>query len=231
MLEAMQGIATCFLMAFLLRVAFAASTLVSVDDHLCVEERRTVFCLSFIKQDILQSNLMLLTPLQQLALEVHFFVCQLVDVYKAAHYLLPDEGLAMTVSSVKVDGAYECFEGVTCEVAVVRLVVLVAANELVETYLCCESSQRFSLHYLASSIRQETFSLTWEVMIDYLSHDCIEYCVAQELESFVVKRRATLAMSEHRLVHQSFLIEAYLMWVEAQHITKSATKFPVLAEG
>jgi hypothetical protein len=38
-------------------------------------------------------------------------------------------------------------------------------------------------------------------------------------------------MSEHRLVHQGFLIEAYLVRVEAQHITKSATKFPILAEG
>ena len=78
---------------------------------------------------------MLLTPLQELALEVHFFVCQLVDIDEAAHYLLSDEGLAMAVSSIEIDGAYECLEGVTCEVAVVRLVVLVSANELVETYL------------------------------------------------------------------------------------------------
>lgn len=48
-LEAMECILACLLMAFLLGVTFAASTLVSVDDDLCIEERRTVFCLRFIK--------------------------------------------------------------------------------------------------------------------------------------------------------------------------------------
>lgn len=174
---------------------------------------------------------MLLTPLQEFALEVHFFVCQLVDVDEAAHYLLSDEGLAMAVSSIEIDGSYECLEGVTCEVAVVRLVVLVSANELVETYLCRQSSERFPLHNLASSIRQEAFSFAREVMIDYLAHDSIEDGITKELKPFVIQAIPVFALSEHRLVHQSFLIEAYLVRIEAQHITKSATKFPVLAEG
>ena len=48
-LETMECILACLLMAFLLGVAFTSSTLVSVDDNFCIEEWRTVFRLRFIK--------------------------------------------------------------------------------------------------------------------------------------------------------------------------------------
>lgn len=173
---------------------------------------------------------MLLTPLQQLALEVHFLIGELVDVDELTHYLLADEGLAVPIASVEIDGSDEGFESIAGKVAVVCLVLLVSADELVEAYLLSKPAKRFSLHYLASGVREEPFSLLWKVVEDYLAHHCIEHGIAQELEALVVDRRTTLGMSEHRLVHQGFLVEAYLVGIEAQHITKSATKFPVLAE-
>lgn len=103
-LEAMQGITACFLMAFLLRITFAASTFVPIDDHLCVEEWRTVFCLCFVEQDVFERDLMFLTPLQQFTLEVNLLISQLVDVYEAVHYLLTDEGLAMSIAPIEIDG-------------------------------------------------------------------------------------------------------------------------------
>ena len=227
----MQGITACFLMAFLLRITFAASTFVPIDDHLCVEERRTVFCLCLVEQDVLERDLMFLTPFQQLALEVHFLIGQLVDVYEAMHYLLTDEGLAMSIASVEIDGSDKSLESVAGKVAVVRLVVFVLTDKLVESYFRRQPSERLSLHNLASCIGEEAFSLLWKVVEDYLAYDRVEHGIAKELEPLVVERRATLGLSEHRLVHQGFLIEAYLMWIEAQHITKSATKFPILAEG
>ena len=230
-LEAMERILACLLMALLLRIAFAASAFVPVDDNLRAEEGRAVFRLRFIKQDVFQFHLMFLTPFQEFALEVHLFVCQLVDVDEALQYPLLHEALAMSVSSVEIDGSDEGFEGVTCKVAVVRLIVLVSADELVETYLRRQSSERFPLHNLASSIRQEAFSFAREMMENYLAHDCIEDCVAKKLEPLVIEGVSFFVMSEHRLVHQGLLIEAYLVRIEAQHITKSATKFPVLAEG
>ena len=48
-LKTMECVLACFLMAFLLGVAFAASTFVTVDDNLCVEKGRTVFRLRLIK--------------------------------------------------------------------------------------------------------------------------------------------------------------------------------------
>lgn len=230
-LEAMQGITACLLMAFFLRITFAASTFVPIDDHLCVEERRTVFCLCLVEQDVLERDLMFLTPLQQFTLEVNLLISQLVDVYEAVHYLLTDEGLAMTVAPVKIDGADKSLESVAGKVAVVRLVVFVLTDKLVESYLRCQPSERFTLHDLASCIGEEAFSLLWKVVEDYLTYNGIEHSVAKELEPLVVERRATLGVSKHRLMHQGFLIEAYLVRVEAQHITKSATKFPILAEG
>ena len=174
---------------------------------------------------------MFLTPFQQFALEVNLLISQLVDVYEAMHYLLANEGLAMPIASVEIDGTDEGLESVAGKVAVMRLVVFVLADKLVESYLRCEPSERLSLHNLASCIGEEAFSFLWKVVEDYLTYNGIEHSIAKELEPLVVERRATLGMSEHRLVHQGFLIEAYLVRIEAQHITKSATKFPILAEG
>lgn len=230
-LEVMQGITACLLMAFFLRITFAASTLVAVNNDFCVEERRTVFCLCLVEQDVFERDLMFLTPFQQFTLEVNLLISQLVDVYEAVHYLLTDEGLAMSIASVEIDGSDKSLESVAGKVAVVRLVVFVLADKLVEAYLRCQPSERLSLHNLASCIGEEAFSLLWKVVEDYLTYNCIQNSITKELEPLVVERRATLGMSEHRLVHQGFLIEAYLVRIEAQHITKSATKFPILAEG
>ena len=202
----------------------------SVDNNLCIEERRTVFCLCLVEQDILERDLMFLTPLQQLALEIHFLVSQFVDVDKASHYLLLDEGLAMAVSSVKVDGTDEGFEGIARKIAVVRLVMFVSADEFVETYLCSKSSERFPLHNLASSIRQEAFSLTREVMIDNLAYDSTQDGIAKELEALVVQAVPFFVLGEHRLVHQRFLIDADVARIEAQHFMKNAIKLLILAE-
>lgn len=229
-LEAMQGVAACFLMTFLLRIAFAASAFVAVDGNFCIEEWRTVFRLCLVEEDVLQRDLMFLTPFQQFALEVNLLISQFVDVYEAMHYLLANEGLAMPIASVEIDGTDEGLESVAGKVAVVRLVVFVLTDKLVESYLRCQPSERFSLHNLASGIGEEAFSLFREMVEDYLAYNRVEHGIAKELEPLVVERRATLGLSEHRLVHQGFLIEAYLMRVEAQHITKSATKFPILAE-
>ena len=173
---------------------------------------------------------MLLAPFQEFALEVHFLISQFVDVNEATKYLLPYEAFTILISSVKIDGTYECFEGIACKVAVVRLIMFVATNELVETYLRCQSSERFALHDLASGIGEEAFSLAGKVVIDYLAYNGIEDGIAQELQPFVVEQGTALGVCVHRLVHQGFLIEAYLVRIEAQHIMKSAIKLLVLTE-
>lgn len=49
MLESVQSILAGFLVALLLGVAFASAALMSADDNLCIEERRPVVRLCFIK--------------------------------------------------------------------------------------------------------------------------------------------------------------------------------------
>ena len=68
------------------------------------------------------------------------------------------------------------------------------------------------------------------MMEDDFAHDSTEHRIAEELQTLIVDRRTALGMSSHRLVHQGFLIEAYLVRIEAQHVMKSAIKLLVLAE-
>ena len=68
------------------------------------------------------------------------------------------------------------------------------------------------------------------MMENDFAHNSSKDCISKKLKAFVVERRSALCVGGHRLVHQRFLIEAYLVGIEAQHITKSATKLLVLAE-
>lgn len=230
MLETMQCVLACLLVAFFLGVAFPPRTFMAVDDNLCVEEGRAVFVFGFCKQDIFKGDFMLLAPLQEFALEVHLLVCHLVYVNETTQYLLLHEALAMAVTSVEIDGTDECFESIAGKIAVVCLIVFVAADELVETNLRCKFAECLPLDYLASGICQEAFSLAGEVMIDYLAYDSSQNGIAEKLQSLVVETVSFFAMGEHRLVHQCFLIEADVMRIEAQHIMKSAIKFLILTE-
>ena len=192
MLEAMQGILAGLLVAFLLGIAFATGTLLASNDNLRVEERRAVFGLGLVEQDKLQRDFVLLAPFQQLALEVHFLIRQLVYVDELPHYLPFDEPLAVAVATVKVDGTDEGFECVACEVAVVHVVMFVLADKLVESYLNGQLSKRLPLYYLAAGIGQEAFPLAWEVVKDYLADDGIEHGIAQKFQPFVVEGNAAL---------------------------------------
>ena len=144
---------------------------------------------------------MLLAPLQQLALEVHFLIGKLVDVDEPVQYLVCYEALATGESPVEIDGADECFEGVACKVAVVCLVMFVAADKLIETYLNRQSAERLPLHNLASGVGEEAFALAGEMMVNCFANDSVEYRIAKELKPLVVERRAALGLCMHRLVH------------------------------
>ena len=77
---------------------------------------------------------MLLAPLQKFALEVHFFVCQLVNIDKALQNPLHYEAFAVAVSPVEIDGTDECFEGITSKEAGVSLDVFDAAGRRADSW-------------------------------------------------------------------------------------------------
>lgn len=143
---------------------------------------------------------MLLAPFQEFALEVHFLIGNFIDVYVAMQNLLHDKALAAGIPSVQIDSTYERLESITCQIAVVRLVVFVTPDELVEAYLYCQLAERFSLDNLATSVRQEAFALAREMMEDYFTHNSVQDGIAKELQTFIVERRSALGMGKHRLV-------------------------------
>ena len=228
--EAVQGVPAGCLVALLLGVAFAAAALMPFDDDLRAEERRAVLGLRFVHQDIFEVDLVLLAPFQQLALEVDLLPCKLVNVDMTVQYSLRHEALAVGIPAVQVDGAHEGFEGIACHVAVVRLVLCMPLHEFVEPYLHGQPAQRLALHDFAARVGQESFALAGEVMVDYLAHDGVEHGIAQKFQTFVVDGRSALAVRQHRLVHQGFLVQADVVRIEAQHITKGAIKLLLLAE-
>ena len=230
MLEAMQSILACSLMALLLGIALTTGTFMAAYDNLRIEERRTILCLRLVKQHILEGYLMLLTPFQQLALEVHLLIGNLVQVDETVQYLVRYEALAISIASVQVDGSDECLKRIPTHIAVVHLVVFLASDKLVKAYLGCQLAKRLTLHDLAACISQEAFTLVGEMMIDNLAHDSTQHGIAQELQPLVVERSPALSMRKHRLVHQGFLVKSDVMRIEAQHITKSATKRLFLAK-
>lgn len=230
-LEAMQRVFACLLVTLLLGVTFSAGTFKAIDDDLRVEERRAVLCFGFCQQNILQGDFVFLTPFQQFAFEVHLLIGHLVQINEAMQDFFCEEILAVGISPVQIDGANECLERISGQIAVVHLVVLVAPDEFVEAYLSCQFAQRFALHNFAAGIRQKTFALAGEMVIYNLSHNSTQDSIAQELQPFVVEWCAALGVCQHRLMHQCFLIEADIVRVEPHHLTKSAIKLLFLAEG
>ena len=71
---------------------------------------------------------MFLTPLQQLAFEVHFLKGHLVQVYVMAQDSICEEVLTVSITSVNIYGADECFKRISRQVAVVRLIMVVALD-------------------------------------------------------------------------------------------------------
>ena len=228
--KAVQGIPAGPLLTLLLGVALSATAFLTVDDYLRIEKRRTVFRLCFIQQDIFKGHLVLLTPFQKLALEVHFQIGHLVYVYDATHYLLGYEAFAVIKTPIQIDGADECLEGVSSKVVIMRVVAFAAPKQFVQTYLYSKLAKRFALHDLAAGVRQKPFTLVGEMVEDYLANHSTQHSIAQKLQSLVVDGGSALGVCEHRLVHQRLLIKANLARIESQHITKGAIKLLFLAE-
>ena len=229
-LESMQGVPAGLLVAFLLGVALAATTFVTVDNNLGIEKWRAVLRFCFIQQDIFKGYPVFLTPLQKLALEVDFQIGHLVYVNEAVQYFLCYEAFAVSKPPVQIDGTNECLESISGKVVIVHVIAFVFLKEFVQTYLCSELSKRLTLHDFAAGVCQETFTLAGKVMINNLANDSIQYSIAQEFQPFVVDGDSALGVGRHGLMHQCLLIEANLVRIESQHITKGAIKLLFLTE-
>ena len=104
------------LLAFLLAVALSFASLHSFERHTVDEHGRSGLVLLFENRLEVDAHTVLLAPFDELALEVHLLISNLVDVYHLCQYSFAHELHASVVSSVEVDGSDERFEGVASHV-------------------------------------------------------------------------------------------------------------------
>ena len=94
--------------------------------------------------------LCLLTPLDELALEVVVLLGYLIKLYVCAYDALCEEAVAVGVATVEVDGTYQGFEGVAWDETVVCVVDMGRLYELYQAYLLGYAVEAAALHYLAT---------------------------------------------------------------------------------
>lgn len=228
--QAMQCVLARILVTLLFGIALASAALLSADEYLCAEIWRAVLHLALGEKNKLKWSPVLLTPLEQLALEVHFLTRHLVNVEEARQYALDDELLAVSISPIEVDCPHEGLECVSRKITIMHLAPAIAPDELVEPYFHSKSAERLALHYLASGVGEKAFAPQGKVMEDDFADDSIQHGIPQKLQPFVVELRTLIGVSRHRFVHQGLLIEANVSGIKAKHIAKDAIKFLFLAE-
>ena len=129
------------LMAFFLGVAFALTGIESFDDDGGEEGGTVGFVVVGGGVFEVEADAVFLTPLEELALEVHFFARHRFEIEDGADDAFFDEAEGVVKTSVEVDGTHECFEGVAAEVGVVGAAVGLALNEAIDVQLLGETAE------------------------------------------------------------------------------------------
>ena len=204
-------------MAFLFGVAAPFSAVNSLY-HRLVDECRAVVVAFLLYKFKVELYLVLLAPLYQLALEVHFLVRHLVEVDKLRQDAFLHEAHARAVAAVQVDGPYEGFERISFHIAVMRGHVSVGYYELAYAYFVCQAVERLALYDFASCRGKESFALAFEVTENYVAHDGVEYCVAKELKAFVVYGFTLCVALGHAAVHERLLVEVDVVRVKSDDV-------------
>ena len=104
------------LLAFLLAEARTGASLYCLKHHLIVEHGRSGLVF-FLREDAeVNAHAVLLTPFDELALEVYFLISNLVDVYHLCQYSLAHKLHACVVATVEVYCSHKSLEGVASHV-------------------------------------------------------------------------------------------------------------------
>ena len=102
----------------------------ALNDYLILKDRTAalVFGLTYLLE--VHTHTVLLSPLQELRLEVHLLVGHLVDIDELRQYALLHEAHASVVTSVEINGSDKCLESIAAHVAVMRCGVVGGFDEL-----------------------------------------------------------------------------------------------------
>ena len=129
------------LMTLFLGVAFALAGIESFDDDGGEERGAVGFVVVGGGVFEFEADAVFLTPLEELALEVHFFARHRFEIEDGADDAFFDEAEGVVKTSVEVDGTHECFEGVAAEVGVVGAAVGLALNESIDVQFLGETAE------------------------------------------------------------------------------------------
>ena len=205
------------LLALLLAVALAVASVDALDNHAVVKHRATVAVDLLAEQFKTYVDPVLLTPFEELALEVHLFISQLVDVNHLAKDTLLHEVHTSLVTLVEIDGTDECFKSVAAQIAVVRGTMTVGENELIDAHLLRQLVEGVTLNEFGTGIGKKSLALAGEMMVHDVAHNGIENGIAEKLEPLVVDGLALAVAVHDALVHERHLVVVDMAGIKAEN--------------
>ena len=168
-------------------------------------------------QDKGDAQLRLLSPFQEVRLEVHFLLRHLVERRVAVYHAFLHEASAASVALIQVDGADERLEGVAEDVTVMRLWAHGGDHHLVQPHLEGDAVKRIALHDLRPCAGQEALLLVGEVFVEDVGHGDAQDSVAQEFQPLVVAGVLARGRVVRRAVGEGLLIEPHVVRIKSQH--------------
>ena len=228
--QTLKGVLAGLLLTLFLGETCAFLALQTLNKHLNGEYGTAILVARLFQIAKLHLDTILLTPFEQLRLEVDLLIGHLVDIDELCQDAFFHKAHASAISAVQIDGSHQRLEGVAIHIAVMGIGVTCREDELVESHLLGELSQGLTTDELGTGIGEESLALALEVAIDDVANDSIEHSIAQELQTFVVLWTAFLVAASHTLVQQRLLIEADVMRIEAENTVESRKKLLLLAE-
>ena len=218
------------LLALLLRIATRVATLHVLQHHDEVEDGGSLLAGLVAQQLEVELHPVLLTPFDELRLEVDLLVGEFVDIDHLAQDLALHEAHAGVVALVEIDSTDKGFEGVARHVAVVAGLMTAGEDQLVDTHLLGQVVEGLALHELGARGGEKSLPLTREVTKHNIAYYRIEDGVAEKLQPLVVHGLSLLVAPRDAAMEQRDLVVFDMMGPDAGDPMERQEKLLVLAE-
>ena len=166
----------------------------------------------------------LLTPVDELALEVPFSLSHLVDIDICAQQFVDDNLAGKTVATLQIYGAYQGLEGIAANRLEGPLGTALVLYELNHAYLARQLPEALAAHYLGPHLGEETLPLEGVFLVQVLRHNRAQYGVAEVFQALVVGAVA-FGHSRHRTVYERRMVQLGAPGCETQHVLEETVEF------
>ena len=228
--ELAERVLRCLLLALLLRIAACVATLHVLQHHDEVEDGGSLLAGLIAQQLEVELHPVLLTPFDELRLEVDLLVGEFVDIDHLAQDLALHEAHAGVVALVEIDSTDEGFESVARHVAVVAGLVAAGEDQLVDTHLLGQVVEGLALHEFGARGSEKSLPLTREVAKHNIAYYRIEDGVTEKLQPLVVHGLSLLVAPRDAAMEQRDLVVFDMMGPDAGDPMERQEKLLVLAE-